>query len=268
MPGVAVLRLDGVRIVAGGFAVTADWALPAGARVAVIGPSGAGKSTLLLAIAGFLPLAAGRITWEGADLAALPPGARPVSILFQDNNLFPHLTLGQNLALALDPRLRRRRTDGARIAAALERVGLAGRGGDRPGQLSGGEQGRAALARTLLRPRPVLLLDEPFAALGPGLRAEMLALVAAVAAETGALTLLVTHDPGDAARFAEAVVFVDAGAAQAPVPAAALFADPPPALAAYLGTQPAPPAAGRCRRGSGQAGFLPLTPAQMRLLVR
>lgn len=229
-----MLRLEGVRIAAGGYAVAADWAVAAGARVAVIGPSGAGKSTLLLGIAGFLPVVAGRITWTGQDLGPLAPGARPVSVLFQDNNLFPHLTVEANLALALDPQRSPDRAARARIAAALDRVGLAGRGGDRPGQLSGGEQGRAALARTLLRPRPVLLLDEPFAALGPGLRADMLALVRSVAAEAGALVLLVTHDPGDAARFADAVVFVEAGVAEAPAPVAILDA-PPPRLAAYLG---------------------------------
>lgn len=230
-----MLRLEGVRIEAGGFRLTADWAVEAGARVAVIGPSGAGKSTLLMAIAGFQPLAAGRVLWNGADLGPLCPGARPVSILFQDNNLFPHLTVGANLALALDPRGRTGRAGRARIAAALDRVGLGGRAGDLPGALSGGEQGRVALARTLLRPRPVLLLDEPFAALGPGLRAAMLALVRDVAAEAGALTLMVTHDPGDAARFADRIVFVDAGRAEPPAPAA-ILADPPPALAAYLGT--------------------------------
>ncbi|MFN3643492.1 MAG: ATP-binding cassette domain-containing protein [Gemmobacter sp.] len=236
-----MLTLEGVQIVAGGFRLCADFAVAPGARVAVIGPSGAGKSTLLMAIAGFQPLAAGRIAWNGADLAPLPPGRRPVGILFQDNNLFPHMTLADNLGLALDPRLRLGAGQRAQVAAALDRVGLAGRGGDRPGALSGGEQGRAALARVLLRPRPVLLLDEPFAALGPGLRADMLLLVRDVAAEAGALTLLVTHDPGEAARFAEAAVFVVAGHAAAPVPAAGLFADPPPALAAYLGEWKTPP---------------------------
>ena len=230
-----MLRLDGVRIVEGAFRLAADWAAEAGARLAVIGLSGAGKSTLLMAIAGFQPLAAGRILWNGGDLGPLAPGARPVSILFQDNNLFPHLTVAENLALALDPRRRPDRAGRARIAAALDRVGLAGRAGARPGALSGGEQGRVALARTLLRPRPVLLLDEPFAALGPGLRADMLGLVGDVAREARALTLLVTHDPGDAARFAESVVFVDAGLAAPPAPVGILAA-PPPALAAYLGT--------------------------------
>jgi thiamine transport system ATP-binding protein len=113
-------------------------------------------------------------------------------------------------------------------------VGLAGRGGDRPGGLSGGEQGRVALARALLRARPILLLDEPFAALGPALRHAMIDLVAEVADETGALVLMVTHDPDDARRFGRRTVFVEAGRAHPPADTAALFADPPPALRAYL----------------------------------
>ncbi|MDR5653050.1 ATP-binding cassette domain-containing protein [Ruixingdingia sedimenti] len=230
-----MLGLEGLRVGAGDFALTADWPVPAGARVAVIGPSGAGKSTLLLAIAGFLPAAAGRVTWQGRDLGPLAPGDRPLSILFQDQNLFPHLTLAQNVGLGLSPALRLTAGDHARVAQVLARVGLAGREDARPGQLSGGEQGRAALARVLLRARPTLLLDEPFAALGPGLKAEMLALVEEIADETGALVLMVTHDPADARRFAPLTVLVERGVAHPPVETAALFADPPPALRDYLG---------------------------------
>ncbi len=205
-----------------------------GARVAVIGPSGAGKSTLLMALAGFVPHG-GHILWQGVDIGSLPPGDRPLSILFQDQNLFPHLTVAQNLGLGLSPRLRLSPADHRRIAATLERVGLDGLGARKPGQLSGGQMGRAALARALLRARPILLLDEPFAALGPALKAEMLDLVAETATETGATVLMVTHDPTDAQRFAGLTVLVADGIAQTPQPTAELFANPPPALQAYLG---------------------------------
>lgn len=229
------LTLDHLSLLQGAFRLDANWSVAAGARVAVIGPSGAGKSTLLHGIAGFLPPTAGRILWQGQDLGQLEPGARPVSILFQDQNLFPHLTVAQNLGLGINPRLRLSAADRARIEDALDRTGLAGLGHRKPAQLSGGQQSRAALARALLRARPILLLDEPFAALGPALKAEMLDLVADVVTETGALTLMVTHDPQDARVFANLTVLVADGTAQAPRDTGALFADPPPALRAYLG---------------------------------
>jgi thiamine transport system ATP-binding protein len=230
-----VLQLDHVMLRQGDWQLAADWTLAPGVRCAVIGPSGGGKSTLLLAIAGFGALAAGRILWQGRDLAGVVPGQRPISILFQDQNLFPHLTLARNLGLGLDPRLRLAAADRMRIDAVLERVGLAGMGARRAADLSGGQQARAALARALLRARPLLLLDEPFAALGPALKADMMALVADVVAETGATLMMVTHDPEDARRHAGQTVLVADGLACAPVATDALFADPPAALRAYLG---------------------------------
>lgn len=230
-----MLQLDGIVLEEPGFRLSADLTVPKGARCAVLGPSGAGKSTLLNAIAGFVAPKAGRVLWEGRVMDALPPGERPVTILFQDQNLFPHLTVERNLALGLAPDGRMPPEVRARVAAALERTGLAGLGGRKPGELSGGQQGRAALARALLRARPLLLLDEPFAALGPALKAEMLDLVAEVAGETGATVLMVTHDPQDAQRFAGLTILVAEGRAATPAPTGELFADPPPALRAYLG---------------------------------
>ncbi len=232
-----MLTLEGLVLEQGGFRLTADWQARPGSRVAVIGPSGAGKSTLLMAIAGFLPPARGRVLWQARDLGPLPPGDRPVSVLFQDQNLFPHLTIAQNAGLGLSPNLRLSPDQHHSVAAALARVGLGGMGGRRPGALSGGQQSRAALARALLRARPVLLLDEPFSALGPGMKDDMLDLVAEVAAEAGALVLMVTHDPQDARRFAEQTVFVEGGTARAPQATDALFADPPAALRSYLGSE-------------------------------
>lgn len=231
-----MLTLEKLLLVQDDFRLSADWSLPAGARAAVIGPSGAGKSTFLMALAGFLQPTSGRILWQGRDLAQVAPGDRPLSILFQDQNLFPHLTVAQNLGLGLRPDLRLSPEQHRQVAGVLDRVGLGGMGARKPAQLSGGQLGRAALARVLLRARPMLLLDEPFAALGPALKAEMLDLLAEVAGETGATVLMVTHDPADARRFAELSVLVADGVAAAPVPTAALFADPPPALRAYLGS--------------------------------
>ena len=231
-----MLTLDALTVRQGGFELHANWSVAAAERVAIIGPSGGGKSTLLMAIAGFIPAVSGRVLWQGRDLGDVPPGARPVSMLFQDQNLFPHLTLAQNLGLGLSPDLRLTAAQQGQIEAVLRRVGLGDMGARKPAQLSGGQQGRAALARALLRARPVLLLDEPFAALGPALKVEMLEVVAEVASETGAAVLMVTHDPADARRFADKTVLVVEGVAQAPQPTAALFANPPDALRDYLGS--------------------------------
>lgn len=230
-----MLHLDHLVLTEPGFRLQADWSVPKGARVAIIGPSGAGKSTLLNAIAGFVAPTSGRVLWEGADLAGMVAGERPLTILFQDQNLFPHLTVDQNLALGLSPRLKPTAEQMERVAEALRRIGLGGLGARRPAQLSGGQAGRAALARALLRARPMLLLDEPFAALGPALKQEMLALVGEVASETGATVLMVTHDPKDAQGFADLTVLVAEGVAHPPQDTATLFANPPKALRDYLG---------------------------------
>lgn len=232
-----MLTLDNLRLSQDGFALSANWQVAPGARIALIGPSGAGKSTLLSAIAGFLVPSSGRILWQGQELG--PPGTRPVSLLFQDQNLFPHLTIAQNLGLGLDPSLRLTPLQHAAVAQALIRVGLAGLGPRKPAQLSGGQQGRAALARALLRARPLLLLDEPFAALGPALKAEMLDLVdeiiTATEARPAVALLMITHDPADALRLCDQTVLVADGVAAAPQPTAALLANPPAALRSYLG---------------------------------
>ena len=230
-----MLHLDHLTLTQDGFSVTADWSLAAGARLALLGPSGAGKSTLLMGLAGFITPSAGRVLWQGKDLATLSPAQRPVSILFQDQNLFAHLTLAQNLGLAVHPRLALSAADRARVEAVLKRLGLAGYGPRKPASLSGGQLGRAALGRVLLQARPILLLDEPFAALGPALKADLLGLVSELAAENGTTVVLVTHDPSDARRFADVVGMVHDGVADAPVATQAIFADPPPALRAYLG---------------------------------
>jgi thiamine transport system ATP-binding protein len=227
-----MLALEGLEVVQDGFRLGADWTVARGARVAVMGPSGAGKSTLLGALAGFVGHT-GAVVWEGARIDPLPPAARPLTILFQDHNLLPGLSAVQNVAIGIDPGLGRAALD--RAAGALASVGLAGFEGRRPGALSGGQAGRVALARALLRDRPLLLLDEPFAALGPGLKAGMLDLVGRICAERGVTLLMVTHDPADARRLCPLTVVVDAGGAAAPAPTEALLADPPPGLAAYLG---------------------------------
>ena len=227
-----MLKLEGLRFQRDEFTLAADISLSAGARAAIIGPSGGGKSTLLSLIAGFDQPDEGRVLWAGKDLGTLAPGKRPVAVLFQDNNLFPHLDILTNVALGAAPRARPVPAALDRAHKALSQVGLAGFEGRKPGVLSGGQQSRAALARILLTERPVVLMDEPFAALGPAMRAEMLELV--VRLLPLATLLMVTHDPEDAKCFATHVLFVNEGKVSPPISPAEFFAHPKGDVAQYL----------------------------------
>ncbi len=200
-----MLRLDHVELRLGDFRLSLDADVAEGERIAVLGASGSGKSTLLSLVAGFHRPDEGRILWQGKDIGILPPARRPTSILFQDGNLFPHLTVARNVGLALRTDLRLSAEERARVAGALERVGLGGMGGRRPAELSGGQQGRAALARLMLQERPVALLDEPFAALDPGLRTEMAGLLRDIWRERAMTMLLASHDLRDAERLCDRV---------------------------------------------------------------
>lgn len=230
-----MLTLDDATVENGAFSLAADFTLPKGSIVAVIGPSGAGKSTLINGISGFYPISRGRIRWADADITALSPGRRPVAMLFQDNNLFPHLTVAQNVGLGMRPDLKLDGPQHRRVADAIARVGLERLEERKPSALSGGQQSRAALARVLVQNKPLILLDEPFAALGPALRVEMLKLVADLAEESGATVLMVSHAPADARQIADQIILVAEGVAHAPVATAELLNNPPAALRDYLG---------------------------------
>lgn len=203
-----------------------------------MGPSGSGKSTLLDLIAGFREPESGRVLIGSDDVTDLPPDCRPVSMIFQENNLFGHLDVAKNVGLGRSPSLRLTGKDHADIADALARTGLAGKEGRLPRELSGGERQRVALARALIRDRPVLLMDEPFASLGPALRSEMLDLVRELQAERGLTVLLVTHHPEDARRVASNIIFIEAGRVVAVGPALDFFGeDGPAAFRHYIGAE-------------------------------
>jgi thiamine transport system ATP-binding protein len=173
----------------------------AGEITAVSGASGAGKSTLLDLIAGFLAPADGTIELDGHDLVPLPPEKRPVSILLQSEILFEHLTVRRNLALGLPHGTGRAAADEA-IARALAETELPGLEERRASSLSGGQKQRVALARTLLRARPVLLLDEPFSALDDDTRTTVRTLVGQLTARHGWHTILVSHHADDVSALA------------------------------------------------------------------
>ncbi len=175
--------------------------VPAGSIATLMGPSGIGKSTLLDAIGGHLAHGfsiTGRVRLDGIDLLALPAERRRVGILFQDALLFPHLSVGDNLAFGLSGGVRGRSARQEAVNRALEQAGLAGFGDRDPATLSGGQKARAALMRTLLSEPAALLLDEPFSKLDTALRAELRRFTFEHIRERNIPTLMVTHDRGDA----------------------------------------------------------------------
>lgn len=232
----AAVRLDKVAFSYGETPFLFDVEFAASKITAIMGASGSGKSTLLNLVAGFETPQSGRVLIGGADVGASAPSARPVSMVFQENNLFAHLSVEKNVGLGRSPSLSLTQTDRAAIADALERVGLAGKEKRLPRELSGGERQRVALARVLVRDRPVLLLDEPFASLGPALRDDMLDLVAGVHAERPMTVLFVTHQPEDARRIGEDMVFLDNGRVAVTGTAADFFdGTGPEAFRRYIG---------------------------------
>lgn len=164
-----------------------------GERLALVGESGAGKSSLLNLIAGFERVKQGHLLLNNEDHLHTEVATRPVSMLFQDNNLFPHLSVQQNIGLALVPGLKLSPTQLAQVQAISEQMGIADLLHRRAETLSGGQKQRTALARTLLRDKPILLLDEPFSALDPERREELQQLVAELCRQRNLTLLMVTH---------------------------------------------------------------------------
>lgn len=203
------LRLEKLEIArAGVVMVRLDREIGPGEVLSVMGPSGCGKSTLLAALIGALPGAfvmRGRVWLEGRDVTALPPHRRRMGILFQDDLLFPHLSVAGNLGFGLA----RGVTDRAGVIdAALREAGLEGMGARDPATLSGGQRARVALMRVLLSEPRALLLDEPFSKLDAELRAQMREFVFARARARGLPVVMVTHDAADARAAGGAVIGV------------------------------------------------------------
>ena len=192
-----MIRLDSVFLADDTLPMSFDLQVAAGERIAIVGPSGAGKSTLLNLIAGFVLPTQGNIWLNGENHTQSAPYERPVSMLFQENNLFPHLTVQQNLALGLKTSLKLTALEQDQIEQVADAVGLTSFLSRLPNSLSGGQKQRVALARCLLRAKPILLLDEPFSALDPELRLEMLNLIDELCHSKNLTLLLVTHQPSE-----------------------------------------------------------------------
>ncbi|MBN2760096.1 MAG: ATP-binding cassette domain-containing protein [Rhodobacteraceae bacterium] len=201
------LQLDKLRILRKDHAMVAlDLTVAPGEVLTIMGPSGCGKSTLLAALVGALPAAfsmTGRVLLEGREVTHLPPHKRQMGLLFQDDILFPHLSVAGNLGFGLPRNIPNR---AARIAEALRAAGLEGMGPRDPATLSGGQRARVALMRTLLSAPRALLLDEPFSKLDTGLRDQIRAFTFQQAQDLP--TILVTHDMDDARAAKGAILSV------------------------------------------------------------
>jgi len=181
----------------------------AGEVVALLGASGSGKSSLLRAVAGLEPLAGGSVSWDGEDLTSVPVHRRGFAMMFQDGQLFPHLSVAANVGYALAGRERAARD--RRVAELLELVGLAGYGPRPVTALSGGQAQRVALARSLAAEPRLLMLDEPLSALDTGLREHLLGVLDTTLQATGTPALYVTHDQDEAFAIADRVAVLAGG---------------------------------------------------------
>ena len=266
-----------------------DLTVADGDVLAVLGPSGCGKSTLLRAVAGLEPVAGGAIAWDGEDLAGTPTHRRGFALMFQDGQLFDHLTVARNVGYARRLNSRHGRSGRSRGAVRaevdelLELVGLSGYGDRLPRTLSGGERQRVALARSLAaRPR-LLLLDEPLSALDAELRVRLGADLRRILTEAGTTALLVTHDQAEAFAVADRLAVMRDGRIVQEGPTAEVWSAPADAstaqflgysrvlrggaaatLLALSGRPPAPGAAVAVRASAVQAGGAEGHPATVR----
>ncbi|WP_299056563.1 ABC transporter ATP-binding protein [uncultured Nocardioides sp.] len=213
-----------------------DLEVPTGEVLAVLGPSGCGKSTLLRAVAGLEPPYAGRVVADGEDVTGVPTHRRGFALMFQDGQLFGHLSVARNVGYPLRLRKRPAAEVAGRVADLLTLVGLAGYGDRLPSTLSGGEQQRVALARALaVRPR-LLLLDEPLSALDAGLRERLAGDLRRILVDAGTTAVMVTHDHEEAFAVADRMALMRAGRVVQTGPVADVWRAPADADAAlFLG---------------------------------
>lgn len=192
--------------------------------VSLMVPSGAGKSTLLSLVAGFIQPQSGQILVAGQSVLGLPPHQIPLSMLFQENNLFAHLTVRENIGLGIEPSLRLSSKQKGQVEEAAVMVGNGDFLDRLPEQLSGGQKQRVALARCFVQPHSIWLLDEPFSALDPVIREEMLSLVQTLAKERNIAIVMVTHHVSDAKSIATQFAYMSKGEVRSVLPIEELVA--------------------------------------------
>ena len=231
------LQLDNVTFAYEQMQMQFDLTVNAGETLAILGVSGSGKSTLLNLIAGFNQPISGNIRFNNNAIINKPPAQRPITTLFQEHNLFNHLTVAQNIAIGLAPNLKLDAAQQAALQQAAQQVEVTELLERLPADLSGGQRQRVGIARCLARKQPLLLLDEPFSALDPALRQEMLRLIAKLNSEHNITVLMVTHSPDDALQIADNIAFIDQGKVALYAPVQILKQDDAPdILKRYLGT--------------------------------
>lgn len=185
--------------------------IEAGSFVVLLGPSGSGKTTLLNILGGFLEPSAGRVWIGGADVTFVPPAKRPTTTVFQDYALFPHMSIAGNVGFGLAMRGVPKDARRARVAAALEMVGLPGLGGRRVHELSGGQRQRVGIARALMQDPKLLLVDEPTSSLDPKISREVMGLIKEIATEFGVPVLCNIHDVQLAMEFCNKIIGLQDG---------------------------------------------------------
>ena len=206
-----MIKLENISLKLDNFRTNFTVEIKKGEWVGIIGQSGAGKSTFLNIIAGFAQPEVGSLLINNTEMRNLPASKRSISSLFQDNNLFPHLSVYQNIAIAIKPNLKLHENEKGKIFEIIEYLNLSSKIHSGIGTLSGGERQRVALGRVMSSDKKILLLDEPFSQLDPNLRIEMLELIKKIREKKKITIIMAIHTPAEAIDFVSRFLLIKEG---------------------------------------------------------